>query len=218
MTSLIQAGKTKRGRPAIIDNQHFSYVSNGPGSQKVYNWRCSNRKCDATLGTRKSSGNLVGDTLPSHQHGNQLMKKTAKKTESAVLLKYAGVQGATPSTVLQEICYNMLSSNFPGQLSSSSTAGAIRMKLWRQRQVISPRPKLPSTFEEYMDTDIPDKFTKAADGGEFLIYKDWIDVECTQPMAIFMSKWAVEILKTHKTWLFDGTFKSAPVPFSQVYF
>ena len=92
------------------------------------------------------------------------------------------------------------------------------MKLWRQRQVISPRPKLPSTFEEYMDTDIPDKFTKAADGGEFLIYKDWIDVECTQPMAIFMSKWAVEILKTHKTWLFDGTFKSAPVPFSQVYF
>ena len=135
MTSLIQAGKTKRGRPAIIDNQHFSYVSNGPGSQKVYNWRCSNRKCDATLGTRKSSGNLVGDTLPSHQHGNQLMKKTAKKTESAVLFKYAGVQGATPSTVLQEISYNMLSSNFPGQLSSSSTAGAIRMKLWRQRQV-----------------------------------------------------------------------------------
>ncbi len=190
MTSLIQAGKTKRGRPAIIDYQHFSYVSNGPGSQKVYSWRCSNRKCDATLGTRKSSGNLVGDTLPSHQHGNQLMKKTAKKTESAVLLKYAGVQGATPSTVLQEISYNMLSSNFPGQLSSSSTAGAIRMKLWRQRQVISPRPKLPSSFEEYMDTDIPDKFTKAADGGEFLIYKDWIDVECTQPMAIFINKGA----------------------------
>ena len=35
MTSLIQGGGTKRGRPAIIDNQHFSYVSNGPGSQKV---------------------------------------------------------------------------------------------------------------------------------------------------------------------------------------
>ena len=53
MTSLIQAGKTKQGRSAIIDNQHFSYVSNGPGSQKVYNWRCSNRKCDATLGNKE---------------------------------------------------------------------------------------------------------------------------------------------------------------------
>ena len=31
MTSLIQAGKTKRCTPAIFDNQHFSYVSNGPG-------------------------------------------------------------------------------------------------------------------------------------------------------------------------------------------
>ena len=82
MTSLIQAGKTKQGRSAIIDNQHFSYVSNGPGSQKLYNWCCSNRKCDAILGTRKSTGNLVGDTLPSHQLGNQL-KRTAKKTESA---------------------------------------------------------------------------------------------------------------------------------------
>jgi len=49
MTSLIQAGKTKRGRPAIIDNQHFSYVSNGPGSQKVYNCCCSNRKCNASF-------------------------------------------------------------------------------------------------------------------------------------------------------------------------
>ena len=32
MTSLIQSGKIKRGRPAIIDNQHFSYVSNGPAT------------------------------------------------------------------------------------------------------------------------------------------------------------------------------------------
>ena len=55
MTSLIQAGKTKRGRPPIIDNQHFSYVSNGPGSQKVYNWRFSNMKCDATLELKKFS-------------------------------------------------------------------------------------------------------------------------------------------------------------------
>ena len=88
----------------------------------------------------------------------------------------------------------MLSSNFPGQLSSASTAGAIRMKLWRQRQVINPPPKLPTNFDEYMNTEIPDKYTKTADGQEFLIYKDWIDAGKQKPVVMFISQWGAEIL------------------------
>ena len=91
----------------------------------------------------------------------------ASKTEKAVLAQYAGVQGAKPATVLQEISQNMLSSNFPGQLNSASSLSSIRMKLWRQRQIMNPRPPLPTSFQDYMKTDVPDKFTKAADGGEF---------------------------------------------------
>ena len=67
-----------------------------------------------------------------------------------------------------------------------------------------------------MNTDVPDKYTKAADGGEFLRYKDYVDSEESQPLVIFMSQWGADILKNHSTWLFDGTFKSAPNPFTQV--
>ena len=92
------------------------------------------------------------------------------------------------------------------------------MKLWRHKQQINPRPKLPKTYAEYMATEnIPDKYTKTADNGSFIIFKDWIDDAKTQCMVMFVSDWGANILKTHSTWLFDGTFSSCPEPFSQLY-
>ena len=86
------------------------------------------------------------------------------------------------------------------------------MKLWRQKQISNPRPELPKSFEEYMNIELNTKFTQAADGGEFMFHKDWVDNERTQPLVMFMSRWSADILKTHSVWLFDGTFKSAPPP------
>ena len=55
---------------------------------------------------------------------------------------------------MQEISHNMLSSSFPGQITSVSSTGAIRMKRYRQHLSNNPRPKLPKTFEDFMSTDI----------------------------------------------------------------
>ena len=69
-----------------------------------------------------------------------------------------------------------------------------------------------------MNTEnIPDKYTKTAENGEFIIFKDWIDEAKTQCMVMFLSDWGANILKTHGTWLFDGTFLICPKPFSQLY-
>ena len=91
------------------------------------------------------------------------------------------------------------------------------MKLWRQRQTSNPQPHIPSSLQDYILIEVPDQYTNAADGGQFTVYKDWIDQDQTEPMVIFMSKWGFEILSNHETWLFDGTFESAPEPFSQIY-
>ena len=216
MTELIRTSKTERGRPSIIDVNNFSYIQNGQGGAYTQPWRCSTRTCNATLRTRKSTGQLMGDALPEHSHNNQLLKKTAKETEKNVLEKYAAVPCATASTVLQDISSTMLSSSFPGQLSSASTAGAIRMKVWRQRQAINPRPKLPTNFEQYMNTDIPEKYSRTADGGDFMICKEWIDSERKLPLVLFISQWGADVLKRHPVWMFDGTFESSPPPFTQV--
>ena len=214
MAGLIKAASTTRGKPAVRDSNMFLYVTNGEGPGTL-RWRCSKRSCSATVTTRKSTGNLVGEKLPDHSHGNKLIKQIAKDTEKIVLEKYAGVHGSIPSAVLQEISVNMLESSFPGQIASASSAGAIKMKLWRQKRVGNPHPKIPKTHTEYIETnELPDTLCKTADGADFLFYKERIGEE--ESVAFFTSQWGVDILNSHKTWLFDGTFSSAPVPFAQV--
>ena len=59
---------------------------NGKGGYCTQPWRCTSRSCSATLRTRKSAGQLVGDTLPSHSHTNQLLKHAAKEIEESVMI------------------------------------------------------------------------------------------------------------------------------------
>lgn len=74
--------------------------------------------------------------------------------------------------------------------------------------------KLPKTFEDFMSTGgIPDKFSKTSYGGKFLVHKEYVYGE---PFVVFISDWGANNLKTHHTWIFDGTFKSCPKLFSQV--
>ena len=217
MTSLITHTTTTRGKPALMDINCFSYTANGKGGEHTQPWRCCHRSCLATLRTNKKTGLLVGDKLPIHNHANNLLKQVAQATEKQVLDKYKSVPSVSSAAVLQDISKTMLSSVFPGQLSSASTAGSIRMKLWRQRQSDNPRPPIPSNFQEFMETEIPEKYSRTADGGQFMVYREWIDDAKSLPLVIFISQWGADILARHSVWMFDGTFDSCPLPFAQVY-
>ena len=65
--------------------------------------------------------------------------------------------------------------------------------------------------------ELPYQYTKTPDKGDFLIFKGWVDQLQTECIVIFISDWGQEILKTQKTWLMDGTFRSVPERFAQIY-
>ena len=142
---MIRAITSARGKPAIEDKNHFRYTANG-GNTEVSWFRCKDRKCKATLTTRKSTNELVGQSLPQHNHGNGLMKAKVRAIESAVVDKYAAASGSTATAALQEISVNILNSDCPGMLSSASSASAIKAALWRQKQKLSPRPNILLTI------------------------------------------------------------------------
>lgn len=216
MTSLINYSRSTRGKTVVIDSNSYKYCLN-TNSPTINYWRCSDRKCLARIQTRKSSGNLIEDALPEHQHSNKLMIQKAKETEKATIDKYSSIPGATTKTVLQEVSTNLLASNSPGLLSSMSSSGAIKMALWRKKQQHNPRPQIPKTHQDFMDIIMPDSYSKTADKGTFLIHKSWVDIMQTKSMALFMSDWGAEVLRKHKIWLMDGTFKTTPAPFAQIY-
>ena len=146
MAPMITAGLTRQGKPNNRDKNNFYYVFKGERVE-TKNWHCSQRSCTTTITTRISTGNLVGDVLPTHGHTNKLLKTKAKTTEKAVIEKNANVQGALPSNVLQEISQSMLNSDCPGRIISASSKSAIKMKLWRQKQINNPRTQLSKSFE-----------------------------------------------------------------------
>ena len=73
------------------------------------------------------------------------------------------------------------------------------MKIWRQRLIINPRPPFPTSLQDYMKTDVPGKFSKAEDGGEFMVIKNFDDQGLSQPLVMFVSQWASDILRNHST-------------------
>ena len=97
---------------------------------------------------------LDNQFLALHDHGNQLLVKKAKEYVVSVLDNLANVPAATTKAVLQKISTNILASSSPRLLSSTSSAGAVKMALWRKEQKINPRPKIPESHLDIMEEQI----------------------------------------------------------------
>ena len=96
---------------------------------------------------------------------------------------------------------------------------AIKVSLFREKNKVNPAPPIPKAgdFASFMSITFPEKFAKTHDGAEFLRMKCWTNDDEDQAMLVFISDTGAHVLRTHKVWLLDGTFSTAPAPFSQVY-
>ena len=136
--------------------------------------------------------------------------------EKKVIKQHAVIDGATTQNVLKEISINIRGSTSPGLQSSMSSAGAIKMALWREKQRINPSPPIPKGHKAFMEKPIWDKYSLTADGSPFLLKQCLVDEGESESMAVFLTSWSAEVLKRHDTWLVDGTFSTCPEPWSQV--
>jgi hypothetical protein len=158
----------------------------------------------------------VGESLPEHDHPTNLMKRKAKEVEVSTIKKFAAVPGSSAKAMLCEISHSLLSSAQPNTLTAMRSGGALKMALFRERMKINPLPPLPKSYADVMKAEIPSNLSKTADGKEFLLLKDWTNGNELESIMVFMSDDGAEILRRAPTWMMDGTFKCAQVPFYQV--
>ena len=55
-----------------------------------------------------------------------------------------------------------------------------------------------------------DRYSKTADGQQFLQAVKWIDGPDSQALLLFISEHGKEVLRTSTTWTMDGTFATCP--------
>jgi hypothetical protein len=75
--------------------------------------------------------------------------------------------------------------------------------------MVPPNSKSP-------DFDVPESYTRTNDGEEFLMY-DATNAKLGGRLMIFSTKVLIEMLCASEVILIDGTFKTRPMMFSQVY-
>ena len=103
MAGLIRHSTSSRGKPVVIDKYHDRYTLNNFSTTQNY-WRCAIRSCSARLTTRISRKDLCSSDLPEHSHGNQILKKIAKKHEQENIKEMSKPSSSTTTkAVLQEI-------------------------------------------------------------------------------------------------------------------
>ena len=78
------------------------------------------------------------------------------------------------------------------------------------------QPVVPLQFEDLF-VPFPEKYTTTADGDNFLLMKDLVSENSDAAMVMFMSPFGRQLLQSSKFWLADGTFWTAPPPFTQIY-
>ena len=75
--------------------------------------------------------------------------------------------------------------------------------------MVPPNPKSP-------DFEVPESYSRTHDGEEFLIY-DAAHAKLGGRLMIFSTKVLIEMLCASEVILIDGTFKTRPMMFAQVY-
>jgi hypothetical protein len=168
-------------------------------------WKCTEydmQKCRARCHTEGE--NIV--QISDHTHVPDVAKIESRKTMQRIKER---------AVATQEPCHQIVAA-FSGDVSSSvagqlPTVRNIKQAIRRaRRRVAAP---LPSPLNLH-DLELPDHFKKTAVGDDFLLYDSGPGQNRT---LIFSTRRNLDLMSQCPHWYCDGTFKTTPPLFSQIY-
>ncbi|CAI6358531.1 unnamed protein product [Macrosiphum euphorbiae] len=178
---------------------------------KLKFWRCRRKDiCPARVHT--SLDNLEIIKLPTKEHTHDSESIEIEAEIVVTKMKRRAIETMeTTSTIINE-CVNGLTQSAKGILQNNE---ALRKMIRRKRNEVNSAPaapidlktlQLPEIYKTYSPNDgINEQFLLADSGQE------------SDRVLIFGRLSGLKILKNSRTWYCDGTFRIAPLLFSQVY-
>ena len=193
---------SSRGGNKLVENG-FMYDKHKISGNGTY-WQCERRSdCKARLHT---DGMQTIKRINQHFHGPDIHKVSCLEVKAGIKQKAVQTQDSSHHISAEGVLSisDMTSVKLPKMNSLKRT-------IQRKRSITNSIPVQPQSLEELQ---IPIEFQRTAKNDVFLLYDSGPEL---RRILIFGTQRNVEMLKLAHIWLADGTFKTAPILFEQVY-
>ena len=232
MTDLVEAKFFcgNRFSDNLIDKNNFTYICWRKPSPDITDWKCSQFRehCKATAQTQFIDGKHYNKRIPEadrHSCTVNLDRMEAKSTLEDVMKNAVANKTVKPRILFGDLTAKLANNNVA--LTPATSVDTFRKAVYRKRKMEGGVNNIPTTFAELCE-QFSEEYTITAAGDTFLIYSGNIEgvpaSEMTKEqvvndslMLIYMSAVGREILRSKYIWFSDGTFKTCPKPFTQVY-
>jgi len=210
---------SSKKRNVLVDPNKYEYNLQSMSRDKSKSfWNCVEKrkhsKCVATAVVNESD-NIIISLSKNHNHNIN----HAKCSASAIEKKHISNAVANPDIPGRSVLVNLASEmnrSAPLVAANMSNKTTLVRKIRYERAKAEERPKVPKSAQEFFN--LPDRYTKSSDGGDFLRSVKFVDKAETKVMLLFISQHGINVLKTCTTLQGDGTFSTCPDGFGQLYF
>ena len=196
--------KTSKNQTQLAING-FLFHKNTSCEDVIY-WKCAKYKSKNCLARAKTVNNEVINLSGEHNHSGNMAHVEA----SAIM---ANIREDSKNNIQTptDIVYNGIS-NINGAISTSLPSyNNMKRTVERIKKSISGIPSLPSSL---MTLILPPEYLLTDRGENFLLYDSG---PCLERIIIFGTENNLRILIQNNHWYADGTFKTVPLLFEQLY-
>ena len=173
-----------------------------------YYWCCEFRKkynCNGRAVTVLEDNEHVLVVFKEHNHSPEASCMEVVKTLNRIK-ETASHTHDRPVQIIQDAVINMNQSSYPYMPNKPAL----------RKQILNVRNKdMPPQPQHLEEINVPTELRKTIDGEEFLAKE--IDIDENEKMMIFCTTSNLQHLQSAEYWIMDGTFKTVPLLFQQMY-
>ena len=147
------------------------------------------------------------EVLRDHTHGPEQHKVSALKALQAMKTR-----AQTTDEAPQQILIANLGGLSEGTAAYLPDIPVVRQNIRKQRQKAGNPLPIPQS-REYIPVPLPDRYTTTSAGRNFLLYNS----QDANRILVFGTDGSLQLLEKNEHWLMDGTFKTVPPLFLQLY-
>ena len=204
--STMEFVKSEKGKDKLI-YEGFEYVKQKNLANEVVSFECIQRRYKSACKAKvKVLGQEIVGRLHEHTHGPDPARKEVLKAVEKMKRRAEETEETPQQIITQSV--SCLSQDAKANLP---TMHVLRRSVRRCRQQVGNPVPVPLSGEDF---NIPDRYKMTNDGQSFLLYDSG---PSNKRILIFGTQENLRLLEINPHWFMDGTFKTAPGIFTQLY-